>query len=154
MKEFRLPRKTKKYLKSNFWLYPADKNGCSLMASPARRQKDFLAFKSGILRNILDRVSNKANRLEKREKLDKEIFITDEELRAYVDEIFEEEYRNSSFNTLTRAKNSTKAVTAYYNFINAYQLYENGEDSYGNVCCMSVDHARELLRNKKYKSKK
>jgi hypothetical protein len=72
-------------------------------------------------------------------------------LYSYVKEIFSTQYRNSSYETLIRAKHSTNAVVAYYNFLNAYNLYENGNDSYGNICCMAIDFANDLLKSKKRK---
>jgi hypothetical protein len=63
-----------------------------------------------------------------------------------VDDIFRKEVRRSSYETLLSAKNNSRAIIAYYNFINAYQLMQQGEVSYGNTCCMSVDHAKELLK--------
>jgi hypothetical protein len=62
-----------------------------------------------------------------------------------VDEIFALRFRNASFNTLLQAKKNPKAVVAYYNFVNAYKLSKT-EDGYGNVCCLAVDKAKELLR--------
>jgi hypothetical protein len=47
MKNFRLPRKEKKSLKREFWLYPADEKGNSLMALPNRIQEDYEAMKIG-----------------------------------------------------------------------------------------------------------
>lgn len=152
MKGFRLPRKVKKSLKGNLWLYPADEKGNSLMASPARSQEDYTALKNGTVRNLIDSKGAKARRKASREKLDKETFVSDEELKNYVDDIIREDLRTSSYNTLLAAKNSPKAINAYYNFVNAYQLYEKGQDSYGNTCCMAIDRAKELLK-KPYKRK-
>lgn len=152
MKKFRLPRKIKKSLKGNLWLYPADEKGNSLMAFPARSQEDYTALKNGIVRNIIDPKNAKARRKAFREKLDKETIVSDEELRRYVDDIIREDLRASSYNTLIAAKNSPKAINAYHNFVNAYHLYEEGDDSYGNICCMAIDRAKELLK-KPYKKK-
>jgi len=82
-------------------------------------------------------------------KLDKEITVSDEILFAYVNEIFAEKYRRSSYNILLKAKKNKRSVKAYYNFLNAFEFYKNGEDSYGNICCMSVDLAKDLLKPKK-----
>ncbi len=144
--KFKLPRKQKKRLKKVLWLYPPDENGNSLMASPAISQEDYLAFKKGILRNLFDR--NKSERVEFRSRLNKKISVSNETLREYVDDIFSKEFRSSSFDILVRANNSKRAVTAYYNFVNAYEIYCGGEDSYGNICCMAVDSAKKLLRGK------
>jgi len=147
MKKFRLPRKTKKKLKGTIWLYPADEKGNSLMAWPTRLQKDYDAVKKGIVRDIMAG-STKATRKKEKAILDKAIEVSDGQLKIFVDKIFAKEYRNSSYHTLIKAKNSSKAVVAYYNFINAYNLAEKGEGSYSNICCMSVDLARDLLKRK------
>ena len=86
---------------------------------------------------------------EYRLKIDKEVTITDETLRAYINDIFHKNYRQSSYDILRAAKKKKGSIIAYYNFINAYNDYKDGDDSSSNTCCMSVDLARELL--KKYK---
>lgn len=56
MKKFRLPRKLKKKLRKKIWLYPLDtKTNTYLMAWPSKYEKDFIAYKLGILKDILDR---------------------------------------------------------------------------------------------------
>ena len=146
---FRLPRKVKKKLKGNLWLYPADEKGNSLMASPTRSQKDFTSVKEGVVRNLMDPKNAKAKRKAFREKMNKENVVSDEKLQLYVNDIFREDIRRSAFNTLIAAKNNPKAIIAYYNFVNAYQLNEAGEDSYGNICCMALDRAEDLLKKRK-----
>ena len=146
MKKFKLPRKLKKRLKKRIWLYPANEKGNSLMAWPYKYEKDYLAFKQGELRKIGRR--NKAELKEYRKKMNKEVEVLDETLKKYVDDIFAKQYRRSSYDTLIMAKNKKAAIKAYYNFINAYHLYENGEQSFGNICCLAVDYAKELLRKK------
>jgi len=145
MQVFRLPRKIKKKLKGTIWLYPADEKGNSLMAWPTRTQKDYDAVRQGVVRDLMAD-STKVTRKKENEILAHPIEVSDEELRKFVDDIFAKEYRNSSYNTLIKAKNTTKAIEAYYNFINAYNLVQQGDDSYGNVCCMSVDYANKLLK--------
>lgn len=149
MKQFRLPRKVKKSISGKLWLYPADEKGNPLMASPTRSQEDYSAIKIGIVRNLFDQEDSKARKKEMREKLDKENFVADEELKRYINEIFREGIRDSSFDTLIAAKNNPKAIISYYNFVNAYQLYENGDESFGNICCLSLDKAKELLKKKR-----
>jgi hypothetical protein len=149
MDKFRLPRKTKKSLKKTMWLYPPDEKGSSLMAWPTRSQEDYTAVKRGVVREFPK--STKASRKKMFDVLDKEIFIDDQVLKSYVDDIIREDLRNSSYNMLIEAKNSPKAVKAYFNFVNAYQLYKNGKDSYGNICCLAIDSAKELLKPKKKK---
>ena len=153
MKRFRLPRKTKKSLKGNLWLYPTDEKGNSLMAHPTTSQEDYLAIKQGIVKNLLER-SARPERKERRKKLDQEILVSDEELRNYVDDIIRKYLRISSYNKLIEAKNNPKARVAYYNFINAYHLCEKGESSFGNICCLSIDLAIKLLKEQKRKKKK
>lgn len=145
MKIYRLPRKTKKKLRRGLWLYPPDEKGNSLMASPRRSQEDYDAMKNGVVTNILTRRS-KAERKAEKERLDKPVEVSNEQLRAFIKGIFAEEFRSSSYQTLIKAKNHSTAVVAYYNFINAYHLAEKGDDSYSNVCCMAVDWARKLMK--------
>ena len=149
MKQFRLPRKIKKSLKKGFWLYPPDEKGNSLMISPAKSQEDFMAVKKGIARDLFDLKESKSRRKKLQEQLDKEVIVPDEELKDYVREIIRKDLRNSSYNKLIEAKNNPKAIVAYYNFVNAYHLYKQGDDSFGNICCLAVDKAKELLNNKK-----
>ena len=115
------------------------------MASPHKSQEDYNAVKNGVATDIMYRENPKAERKAYREKINKEITVTDEELKIFVDNIFAERFRVSSYNTLVKVKNNPKAVVAYYNFINAYNLSKT-DDSYGNICCMAVDRAKELLR--------
>ncbi|PWH86868.1 hypothetical protein [Brumimicrobium oceani] len=147
MKKFRLPRKTKKRLRKGIWLYPADEEGNSLMAWPAKIEKDYAAFKNGILSDLTYRT--KASRKAFREKIDAEVFVTDQELKSYVDNLLREDLRTSSYNILIKAKNDKNAIKAYFNFVNACQLTENGERSYGNIACMSIDLAKKLLKKKR-----
>lgn len=146
MRKFKIPRKTKKSLKKGLWLYPADEDGNSLMAFPAKNRKDFMAFKKGILRNLATKENSRKRRREFREKLDKEVSVPDETLKVYVNDIMRKDLRISSFQILIEARNKPKAVVAYYNFINAYHLFQNGEESYGNICCLAIDSAKELLK--------
>lgn len=136
------------------WLYPPDEKGNSLMAHPTRSQEDFTALRTGIVRQFPDLKNAKTKRKEFREKLDKEVFVTDEILKAYINNIIRKDLRFSSFNILIEAKKDAQALMAYFNFINAYQLYEKGEDSYGNICCMAIDRAKKLLKIRRVKRKK
>jgi hypothetical protein len=146
MKQFRIPRKTKKLLKKAIWLYLPDNKGNSLMAHPTETYVDYSAFIKGILRPLPDRRNSRAKRKEMREKLYKEIIITDDQLKAYISDLIRGDLRISSYNILNAAKNNKQAVIAYYNFINAYQLYEAGEELFGNIACMSIDWAKRLLK--------
>ena len=116
------------------------------MASPARNKEDLEAYKSGELRNLLNDNRSKQERKEENSKLDKENYVSDQTLRKYIDDIIRKDLRTSSFHILREAKNSKKAVRAYFNFVNAYELFESGEESYGNICCLAIDHAKKLLR--------
>lgn len=151
-KLFRLPRKVKKKLKKTIWLYPADKNGNSLMAWPTHSQKDFNAVKQGIVRDIMAG-STKEKRKQEKKILDKPTEVSDKTLKAFIDEIFAREYRNFAFRTLVEAKNTPRAKVAYYNFINAYHMLESGEESYETICSMSVDLAKDLLKRKRMNKK-
>ena len=119
------------------------------MAWPSKSQKDYTAVKEGIAKKFPD--STKAERKKFRDKLGQEIFVDDQVLKKYVDDIIREDLRNSSHKVLMEAKNNPKAVIAYFNFVNAYQLFEKGDESYGNICCLAIDNAVELLRPKKKK---
>ena len=148
MKKFRIPRKTKKFLKNGLWLYPADEKGNSLMGFPTRDEEDFYAYQQGVLKNLFDRKNSKQESEEYRQKMNKAISVPNETLRAYVDDIFRKDLRNSSYYILIEAKSHPRAIIAYYNFINAYNLDQSGEDSYGNICYLAVDRAKELLKKK------
>ena len=49
MKKFRLPRKTKKKLKKDFFLYPKSEEDTYLVAWPYKDEEDYLAYKKGLL---------------------------------------------------------------------------------------------------------
>jgi len=147
MDKFRLPRKIKKRIKKTMFLYPPDKDGSSIMAFPTRSEEDYAALKKGIIKKFPD--ITKAERKKRNDRLDNEIFVDDQTLRTYVDDIIREDLRNASYSTLVQAKNSTKAINAYFNFVNAYHFYKKGEESFGNICCMAIDKAKELLRSSK-----
>jgi len=125
------------------WLYPADEKGNSRMAWPTKSKEDYTAVKNGIVKKFPD--STKAKRKKFIAELDQEVFVDDLVLKAYVDDIIREDLRNSSYDMLIEAKNHPKAVKAYFNFINAYKLFEAGKDSYGNICCLAIDSAKKLL---------
>ena len=143
MEKFRLPRKIKKRLKRKIYSYPLDKetNGY-LIGFPSKSQEDYNAFKKGVLTPMLP--SRKVLKERSRalfEKLDKELYVTDKELKKYIDEVIREDLRASYFNILSKAKNHPKAKKAYFNFINAYNL------NMLNICCMTIDSAKKLLKN-------
>jgi hypothetical protein len=150
MRTFRLPRKTKKRISGKCWLYPADEKGNRLWASPDKNQTDYSAMKQGVVKDLLNDSKRRAERKRERVILDTKIEVSDDLLRKYVDHVFIDHYRSYAYNTLLRAKNNPKAVIAYYNFINAYQLNDN-DNSYGNTCCMTVERAGSLLRKSNIK---
>jgi len=49
MKKFRLPRKTKKKLKKDFFLYPKSEEDTYLVAWPYKDEEDYMAYKKGLL---------------------------------------------------------------------------------------------------------
>jgi len=116
------------------------------MAHPTRSQDDYDALKKGMLRNLVDPVKRKEGAKKQAAKIDPEILIPDEKLKMYVDDIFREDIRSDALRTLIRAKNSATATKAYYNFVNAYHLYQKGEHGYGNICCLALERAESLLR--------
>ncbi|WP_373056709.1 hypothetical protein [Zunongwangia sp. H14] len=132
MAKLRIPRKLKKELKKGFWFYPPDENGSSLHASPSRDINDFMAYKKGVLTNLVDKHGSRQRLMEFRSKINKPTLISDDELKNYVDKIIRKDLRNSSYQILSEAKKHPRAVIA--------------EDSYGNICCMAIDRAKELLR--------
>ena len=111
MKSFRLPRKIKKSLKGHFWLYPADKDGNSVMAWPRTSQEDYTAIKRGIVKDRFKSRKTK-ERKEYWAKMDEPIIVSDEILSRAVNDIFAEKYRKWAFHTLSKAKNNPKAIIA------------------------------------------
>lgn len=56
MKKFKIPRKLKKKLRKTIWLYPLNpETDTYLMATPYNNEKDFNAYKLGILRDLMNR---------------------------------------------------------------------------------------------------
>jgi hypothetical protein len=52
MKKFRLPRKTKKKLKKDFFTYPKSEKDTYLVAWPYKYEEDYIAYKKGLLRGL------------------------------------------------------------------------------------------------------
>jgi hypothetical protein len=50
--KFRLPRKIKKKLKNNFYSYPISEKNTYLIAWPYKYEKDYIAYKKGLLRGL------------------------------------------------------------------------------------------------------
>ena len=51
-KKFRLPRKTKKRLKKDFYTYPKSERDTYLVAWPSKYEEDYIAYKKGLLRGL------------------------------------------------------------------------------------------------------
>jgi hypothetical protein len=51
-KQFRLPRKTKKKLKKDFFTYPKSERNTYLVAWPYKYEEDYMAYKKGLLRGL------------------------------------------------------------------------------------------------------
>ena len=158
MKKFRLPRKTKKKLSNGFWLYPAAEDGSSQMAFPKKSQEDYTAIKNGIVEDHFRKKGRAAERKERMKQLKAPIEVSDETLKSYIDNMIRTDLRTSSYNTLIAAKNHPVARVAYYEFVNAYHWNQEGDEDFGNTCCMAIDYAQALLKKhrkpKRYKSKK
>ncbi|SFI37650.1 hypothetical protein [Halpernia frigidisoli] len=152
MEKLKLERKLKKKLKKGFWLYSPDEKGNSLMARPHQNEKDYEAYKNGEVRDLFSEESRKERHASK-QKLDVPIEVSDEVLKEYVNKIFSKEYRNSSYQFLLDAKKFRDTKVAYYHFLNAYKVQENGDDSMSNVCCLAADYARDLLKIRKKRRK-
>ncbi|MGK7391347.1 MAG: hypothetical protein ACNS60_13410 [Candidatus Cyclobacteriaceae bacterium M2_1C_046] len=148
MQHFRLPRKLKKKLNKKLWLYPENKDGHK-MAWPSKYEEDYQAYKTGIVKDILNRKPKR----EPKPHLDEPIEISDDELKLMVNDIIRKDLRISSHQKLIEAKKHPATIRAYHNFINAYNHYKSGNDSYGNICCLSIDYANDLLKKKKKISK-
>ena len=52
MKKFRLPRKTKKRLKKDFFIYTKSERDTYLVAWPSKYEEDYIAYKKGLLRGL------------------------------------------------------------------------------------------------------
>lgn len=149
MSKFRIPRKEKKKFKRGFFLYPSDEEGNSLMGFPKRNQKDYTAFKQGILKDRFKKTKaeRKQASIEWNIKYNTPAEMTDKELLNAVNDAFAEEYREKAYNLLLKSKSHPIAVTDYYTFVNAYNLNES------SICCMTMDSAEDnLMRSKPRKS--
>lgn len=80
------------------------------MAFPDRSQEDYTALKNGIVKNLIDTGNAKARKKTFREKLNREVTVSDEELKHYVDKVIRKDLRISSYNTLVAARHDPKAV--------------------------------------------
>jgi len=67
-KKFRLPRKIKKKLKKDFFIYPKSERDTYLVAWPHKYEEDYIAYKKGLLRGLKEE-SKKYRDERKRENL-------------------------------------------------------------------------------------
>ena len=51
-KKFRLPRKTKKRLEKDFYIYPKSEKDTYLIAWPSKYEEDYVAYKKGLLTGL------------------------------------------------------------------------------------------------------
>jgi hypothetical protein len=51
-KKFRLPRKTKKRIEKDFYIYPKDDKNSYLVAWPSKYEEDYVAYKKGLLTGL------------------------------------------------------------------------------------------------------
>jgi hypothetical protein len=149
MKKFRLPRKVKKKIKRGFYLYPI-KNGGRRMGHPTENQKDYDAYKKGILVDVLykTKAQRKADSIKWEETYHTPIEMSDEELIEAVNKVFAKEYRKSALNLLRRSKNHPIAVIDYYTFVNAYKIGKH------SIASMTYDSMEDNLRRSKPRKKK
>jgi hypothetical protein len=56
--KFRLPRKIKKKLKNDLFSYPKSEKNTYLIAWPYKYEKDYIAYKKGILRGLKEKIKN------------------------------------------------------------------------------------------------
>jgi hypothetical protein len=122
------------------YLYP-EVDGGSMSASPRKNQKEYDLYKSGVIKNLFT-PSTRESRKKYRQELYAEIEVSDVRLKEMVDEIFAKQYRKSSYNILIESKTHPLARKHYYAFINSYNSDK------GNVCCLTVDSAKEIMKKK------
>ena len=68
-KKFRLPRKTKKKLKKDFFTYPKSERNTYLVAWPYKYEEDYIAYKKGILRSLKEESKKRLKDERKRDNL-------------------------------------------------------------------------------------
>jgi hypothetical protein len=68
-KKFRLPRKTKKKLKKDFFTYPKSERNTYLVAWPYKYKEDYIAYKKGILRSLKEESKKRLKDERKRDNL-------------------------------------------------------------------------------------
>jgi len=68
-KKFRLPRKTKKKLKKDFFTYPKSERNTYLLAWPYKYEEDYMAYKKGLLRGLKEESKKRLKDERKRDNL-------------------------------------------------------------------------------------
>jgi hypothetical protein len=68
-KKFRLPRKTKKKLKKDFFTYPKSERNTYLVAWPYKYEEDYMAYKKGLLRGLKEESKKRLKDERKRDNL-------------------------------------------------------------------------------------
>jgi hypothetical protein len=68
-KKFRLPRKTKKKLKKDFFTYPKSERNTYLLAWPYKYEEDYMAYKKGLLRGLKEESKKRYKDERKRDNL-------------------------------------------------------------------------------------
>jgi hypothetical protein len=68
-KKFRLPRKTKKKLKKDFFTYPKSERNTYLIAWPYKYEEDYIAYKKGLLRGLKEESKKRLKDERKRDNL-------------------------------------------------------------------------------------
>jgi hypothetical protein len=137
--KFRVPRKTKKKIKNTIYLYPPNEDGSSLMAFPLRSQKDFDAYKQGIVQPLFDykKAKNEPTNWED------ENTLTVEEIHEAVEHIFAQEYIEQAKRILVRAMNDVHVKKEYLIFVNSWLDTKNGNDKSITMCMVYDDILRK-----------
>lgn len=129
---FRLPRKIKKKLKKEIYLYPSDKDGNSIMAFPYRNEEDYRAYKKGIVKPLIDKKNLRDRKKMWEEKYLKENDLTKEEIYEAVDNVFAEDYKERAKKVFIKAKENK--CKDYLIFVNSWIHTKNGDDCSNNMC--------------------
>lgn len=155
-KKFRIPRKIKKKLKGNMLFYPPMKDGSRIQANPRRSQKDYTAWKQGVLSDLWEN-RTKAEMKARSEAWDKKFRqpceLSEEELLEAVNKVFAPEYRKLAFSVFKRAKDHAVAHDDYTTFCNAWKHTQNGDDC-TTTAALSLQFAEDNLMRSKPRVKK
>lgn len=144
MSKFRIPRKIKKKLKNKFLFYPSDKDGNSIMAFPLKSQKDYTAYKLGLLEDTFSKTKKERKKSSKEwnKKFSVDNDMSFSEIEKAVNNIFAEEFREEALKVLKRAKGdikyNNKIKDHWIVFCNAWDLVKAG-DKHSITACMAYD---------------